>query len=233
LTVGSSREGADTCPNIVELNAASAVMRDFYFGRRGAARCFWGIPREKLRISARGRETAFAYNGAMTSSPGDPRFFCDAMLGGLARWLRAAGYDAAFEYGIDDGDLVRRAEKEGRTVLSSDGGLFERNVITSGTLPALFIPRQMSKFDQLRFVLRELKLSLRTSRCMACGGELLKVPKHQAVEQVPPLAFRRCERFWRCGRCGKLLWSGTHWQRITRRLDAMADEMKDGTKPSE
>ena len=32
------------------------------------------------------------------------RFFCDAMLGGLARWLRAMGYDAAFEYGIDDGD---------------------------------------------------------------------------------------------------------------------------------
>jgi len=33
-------------------------------------------------------------------------FFCDAMLGGLARWLRAAGYDAEYEYGIDDGGHV-------------------------------------------------------------------------------------------------------------------------------
>lgn len=31
-----------------------------------------------------------------------PRFACDAMLGGLARWLRAAGYDATWTYGIED-----------------------------------------------------------------------------------------------------------------------------------
>ena len=32
----------------------------------------------------------------------EPWFACDAMLGGLARWLRAAGYDASWEHGIDD-----------------------------------------------------------------------------------------------------------------------------------
>jgi len=37
----------------------------------------------------------------------DPiRFFCDAGLGGLARWLRAAGYEAEWEPGIDDSDLL-------------------------------------------------------------------------------------------------------------------------------
>src|SRR5687768_2358601 len=29
-------------------------------------------------------------------------FWCDAGLGGVARWLRAAGYEAFWEYGIDD-----------------------------------------------------------------------------------------------------------------------------------
>ena len=38
-----------------------------------------------------------------------PRFACDAMLGGLARWLRAAGYDACWQEGIDDGELIRLA----------------------------------------------------------------------------------------------------------------------------
>ena len=149
-------------------------------------------------------------------------FFCDAMLGGLARWLRGAGYDAAFEHGIDDGELIRRARREGRIILSSDGRLFERNVITSGEVPALFVPRGLDKFEQLRFVLRERDLPLLTPRCMGCGGVLLKVPRHIAAGEAPPLAFRRCEEFWRCDRCGKLLWSGTHWQRITKKLRDIA-----------
>jgi len=148
-------------------------------------------------------------------------FFCDAMLGGLSRWLRAWGYDAAYEYGIDDGDLVRRAERTGATVLSSDGPLFDRNVITTGRVKALYVPQQLSRDEQLDFVLRELKLPRLAGRCMACGGPLTEVPKHTVIDEAPPLAFRNCERFWRCGRCGKLLWHGTHWQRVARRLDQL------------
>jgi hypothetical protein len=159
------------------------------------------------------------------SGEGDaPRFLCDAMLGGLARWLRAAGYDAEFEYGIEDGELIRRALDSGRTVLSSDGPLFDRNVIRRGEADALYVPQQLSKLEQLRFVMRERDLPLRTPRCMACGGPLTEVPKHTVTDEAPPLAYRNCEKFWRCGRCGKLLWHGTHWERITRRLAEAAGE---------
>ena len=153
---------------------------------------------------------------------GATRFICDAMLGGLARWLRAAGYDAEFEYGIDDAQAIRRAKNDGRVLLSSDGPLFERNVIKNGAVGALFIPQQLTKLEQLRFVLRALKLPLRPPRCMACGGRLAEVPKHTVAGEAPPLAFRNCERFWRCRRCGRLLWHGTHWQKITRRLAEIA-----------
>jgi len=146
------------------------------------------------------------------------RFFCDAMLGGLARWLRAAGYDAEFVHGIDDGELVGRAEAAGAVLLSCDGPLFERNVLKTGQVRSLQVPRQLSNVEALRFVLTELKLPLRSPRCMACGGELVEIPKHTVTAEAPPLAFRHCERFWRCGRCGKLLWRGTHWERIATRL---------------
>jgi hypothetical protein len=146
------------------------------------------------------------------------------MLGGLARWLRAAGYDAAFEYGIDDDALIARAARDGSTILSSDGPLFRRTVLADGTVPALYVPQQLGKLEALRFVMRELGLDLRRPRCMACGGRLVEVPKHEVMDEAPPLAYRNCERFWRCGRCGKLLWHGTHWQKITRRLRAVADE---------
>ena len=144
------------------------------------------------------------------------------MLGGLARWLRAAGYDAAFEYGIDDRQLVARAQGDGGMLLTSDGPMLERSVIKNGTVKALYVPQQLSKLQQLRFVLRELHLPLRTPRCMACGGQLTEVPKHTVTGEAPPLAFRYCQQFWRCGRCGKLLWHGTHWHRITARLQEAA-----------
>ncbi len=155
-----------------------------------------------------------------------PAFICDAMLGGLARWLRAAGYDASFHYGIDDADLVKQALATGRVLLSSDGPLFRRNIIRTGRVKALLVPRmigkrQPDKLDQLRFVLGELKLPLREPRCMACGGELAEVPKHAVMSEAPPLAYRNCDRFWRCQRCSKLLWHGTHWMRITKRLEGL------------
>lgn len=148
----------------------------------------------------------------------EPRFLCDAMLGGLARWLRAAGYDAAFEYGIDDRELVHRALAGGQVLLSSDGPMFERNVIKDGRVKALYIPQQLTKLQQLHFVLETLHLPLGRPRCMACGGQLVEVPKHEVMGEAPPLAYRNCSAFFRCARCLKLFWEGTHWQRITRRL---------------
>ena len=44
------------------------------------------------------------------SNSNEPTFACDVMLGGLARWLRAAGYDAVWSNTIEDWDLVRLAQ---------------------------------------------------------------------------------------------------------------------------
>src|SRR5437762_5110086 len=98
-----------------------------------------------------------------------PRFACDAMLGYLARWLRAAGYDVFWQEGIDDTELVRLARREGRFLLSCDTGIFRHRVVRDGTLPALQIPNGLGKREQLALVLRGLGLPLRQPRCMACG----------------------------------------------------------------
>ena len=174
----------------------------------------------KMSAGARG-----VYHIYMADECNDqPGFICDAMLGGLARWLRAAGYDAEFEYGIHDAELIRRAKESGRTILSCDGPLFDRNIIKNGLIKAIYVPQQLDKFGALRYVMRKLKLPLRTPRCMACGGAPAEVPKHTVMGEAPPLAYRNCEQFWRCSRCGKLLWHGTHWQKITRRLGEIAND---------
>ncbi len=144
------------------------------------------------------------------------------MLGGLSRWLRAAGYDAKFEYGIDDGVLVRTAAEHGRVVLTSDGGIFERNIVKRGIVRAIFVPRTTPPVEQLAVVLHKLDLPVGEPRCMACGGELVEVPKHAVRETAPPRSFAAFDRFWKCSRCEKLFWRGTHWTHIRESLAGLA-----------
>lgn len=155
-----------------------------------------------------------------TSPPPDPRFACDAMLGGLARWLRAAGYEACWRADIDDWELVRLARREKRILLSSDSGIFRIGIIRDGDVPALFIPPGQKLFRQVALVLQQLKLPLLPPRCMACGGPLVEVPKEQVRNCVPVRSFDWAEQFWQCGSCRKVFWAGTHWQRIAARLQA-------------
>jgi DUF1680 family protein len=62
--------------------------------------------RERYPDIPRGAAGAVLFEAAYDAGEGP--YPSDAMLGGLARWLRAAGYDARFEYGIDDADLIAR-----------------------------------------------------------------------------------------------------------------------------
>jgi uncharacterized protein with PIN domain len=149
----------------------------------------------------------------MADAP-DPRFACDAMLGRLARWLRAAGFDASWEADIDDWELVRRARREGRTLLTSDTGILRVGIVRDGEVPALLIPHGLKKKEQLALVLRQFNLRPGEPRCMACGGPLVEVPKDQVRDQAPPRTFSWLNQFYQCSRCGKLFWEGTHWQHI-------------------
>jgi uncharacterized protein with PIN domain len=151
-----------------------------------------------------------------------PRFTCDAMLGGLARWLRAAGYDASWQADIDDWDLIRHARSEDRLLLSSDTGIFRIGIVRDGEVPALWIPHGLARQDQLSFVLNHLALLPREPRCMACGGELAEVARDHVRERVPPRSFAWVDRFWECSRCGRVFWQGTHWKRIAEQVSHAA-----------
>ena len=158
-----------------------------------------------------------------TPSQGDSQaaiqFACDAMLGGLARWLRAAGYDASWKADVGDWELVRLSLREGRILLSSDTGIFRIGIVRDAEVPALFIPHGLSKQEQLVFVLGRLDLPLREPRCMACGGPLAEVPKEQVRERVPPRTLAWLQQFYECGRCRRIFWQGTHWRRIANQLE--------------
>lgn len=151
------------------------------------------------------------------------RFACDAMLGGLARWLRGAGYDAFWQEHIADWDLIRLARRENRFLLTCDTGIFRIGIVRDGYVPGLLLPHGMSKVDQLALVMQKLNLEIREPRCMTCGGELVEVPKEQVKERVPARSYEWLDHFYQCRRCGQVFWQGTHWQRVADVLRAAQD----------
>lgn len=153
--------------------------------------------------------------------PAEPVFWCDAGLGGLARWLRAAGYEAHWEYGIDDADLLRRAASMKAVVLTTDSGMMERGILRDGHLRSLWLPPALHIPEQLAAVFSEFHLQCRTSRCPDCGGHLLEANKEQIKDEIPPKTYLWLDQFWRCERCSKIFWNGTHWRKIQAALETI------------
>lgn len=131
-------------------------------------------------------------------------FVCDAGLGGLARWLRAAGYRAFWRDGIGDAELIEEARSKTAILLTTDSGMMERRVLRDGKIPALWLSPGLTKMQQLESVLAELELPLREPRCMNCGGELERIAKEKIAARIPPKTFRWRDEYFLCRDCGKL-----------------------------
>jgi hypothetical protein len=144
--------------------------------------------------------------------------FCDAGLGGLARWLRASGCDARWVQDISDAEIVAQAEALNAIVITTDSFLLDRRPIAQGRVRAIWVPPTLTKFEQLRLVRAELDLPDSDSRCMRCGGELVLVDKESIKDRIPPKTYVWLDEYFVCTRCGQLFWHGTHWRRVSERL---------------
>jgi len=145
----------------------------------------------------------------VTDSASRPRFFCDDHLLKLCRWLRAAGYDVAWERAVDDGDLVARARAEGRIVLTLDRQIARRR-LAEGIVHVL---SSHEPERQLAEVARAWELdlaSLAFTRCTVCNVGLAE----GTGEGAPPRVRARCASYRRCPDCGRTYWEGTHVERL-------------------
>jgi uncharacterized protein with PIN domain len=142
------------------------------------------------------------------------------MLGGLAKWLRAAGYDTYYARegtDVSDTSLTRKALEEGRVLLTSDGGFLERKPVKEGNVGFLQVPH-LPLEEQLQLVVRHFALTRRQSRCMKCNGELGVVLPGAVVDRISPSVIRDHQEFFLCKGCGRVFWHGSHWDRIAGRL---------------
>jgi uncharacterized protein with PIN domain len=149
----------------------------------------------------------------------DIRLFADAMLGRLARWLRVLGFDTAYEAGIADADLVRRALDERRMILTRD-----RRLPREWRISGVLVLRADDTLGQLREVLDGLDLRphLRPfTRCSPCNEPVKRVSPADVSSRVPPAVRARISAFTRCPRCDRIYWRGSHTARVLRLLETV------------
>ena len=139
------------------------------------------------------------------------RFAADAMLGGLARWLRALGHDTTWEAEIADDEVVRRAVAGGRALLTRDRGLAAEWWIDPLLLLRADAPLAQLAETAARFPLRGDRLF---SRCLRCNVPLEPAGGADVLARVPADLRARQAVFHRCPRCTRVYWEGSHTARM-------------------
>ena len=136
------------------------------------------------------------------------KFYADAMLGSLARWMRALGFDVEYDRAIDDRVLVRRALSQGRIVLTRDKQLAGRRALRGRVR---FIESDRLE-EQLKQVVERYPIGVGGSftRCLRCNALLQDIDREEVKGRVPAYVFETEKRFRKCGPCGKIYWPGTH-----------------------
>jgi hypothetical protein len=144
------------------------------------------------------------------------RFVADAMLGRLARWLRALGHDTVYAPSLDDRALVDLANREDRILLTRDRHLLRE----LRPRRAVEVTRD-APLDQLAALAAELALPPPNElfrRCLLCNTPLDDVPRSEAADLVPPASRALPGPVRRCPTCGRVYWPGSHVRRMTRAL---------------
>ena len=146
----------------------------------------------------------------------ETKFVADCMLGRLAKWLRALGYDTHFQRYYRPGD-IENLVKKGRFFLSRHRGK------TAHYTHAVFIHAN-GVGDQIAELKKRAHLapvrSTWFSRCLVCNVLLTEAQKDEARENVPEYVFYENMAGIRlCPLCGRYYWPGSHRKRMLRQLE--------------
>ena len=151
-------------------------------------------------------------------------FVADRMLGKLAKWLRALGYDVIYLREAEDAEILVMV-REGRVLLTRD-----RRAERWREEGQVFVITENEPKEQLREIVDGLNLSKMDaalfSRCLICNNPLRLVGRETIREEVPEYIWQRHRRFHRCDNCSKVYWPGSHSERMRLRAEEIFSNCK-------
>jgi len=151
------------------------------------------------------------------------RFVADGHLGKLTRNLRLLGFDVISPTPSEDQQLLELMQQENRALLTRDRRLLMHAVVRDG-----FCPRSPYPDAQTLEVVRRFQLSNSISpfsRCLRCNGPLQGVEKADVMKDLEPLTRIYYERFRRCKECGKIYWRGSHFDKLSARIEGFRAQL--------
>ncbi len=154
-----------------------------------------------------------------------PRFVVDTMLGRLARWLRALGYDTLYPGPTPgragDRRLLQLARAEDRILVTRD------RMLARLAEPWGCLLRSERVDDQLLETVERLGLAPEDkdwlSRCLLCNARLEPRPREVLLGLVPDHVFATQREFMGCPVCARVYWAGSHADRMIERLARILD----------
>lgn len=140
------------------------------------------------------------------------KFIVDFNAGRLAKLLRMAGMDTAYEPNLSDSEIAEKAYNEKRILLTRDTNLLKRKHLEFAKYVKSVYPEDQLKeivdfFDIGRFI-RPL------TRCSVCNGLLEETEKKKIVHRLQPKTILYYEDFKVCTSCDRIYWSGSHLEGI-------------------
>lgn len=149
---------------------------------------------------------------------GRPCFVVDSSAIRLGKYLRCLGYDTAWDDRAPTRELARRADREGRVLLTRFTRLDEEAPRPKQSVEL----RSEDPVEQLEQVVAECGLETRRwlfTRCIRCNVELLRVADRESVrDRVPRGVLERYRELFTCPRCGTVFWHGSHVENTCRKL---------------
>ncbi|MCX7983022.1 MAG: Mut7-C RNAse domain-containing protein [Syntrophales bacterium] len=150
------------------------------------------------------------------------KFIADCMLGKLARWLRLLGLDVKYYHHTDDGEILDLLSRQKDLILlTRDRELFKRAAkLHSPVSRSLLIQSELWE-EQIKEVLFAFQLREHLnpfSRCLECNTRLIFISKKEAESSIPPRIAALHHTFLNCPSCGRIFWSGSHYNRMRDKL---------------
>ena len=141
----------------------------------------------------------------------------DSMLGKLSRYLRMIGYEV--EYMDSDKDDSYIAGLSGdNLILTRDKQLHDR---AKGSI----LIKSFDPVDQLAEIKGKMPVPQHKfmELCSICGSVLDKVEKN---DNLPSYVNKEAGEIFRCNKCGKFYWDGSHTENFRKMLGRIGIEVQ-------
>jgi len=145
------------------------------------------------------------------------KFVADGHLGKLVRDLRLLGIDVIYDRAAEDHELIKIAGSQDRALLTRDRRLLMHSAVRNGYYLRSQNPLQQTVEILGRFNLASVLTPF--TRCLLCNALLEPAEKEKIIGQLEPLTKVYYDQFRRCLGCGQVYWSGSHFEKLQRRIE--------------